>query len=275
MKEFICPVCESELIKEHKSYCCKNNHRFDQAKEGYVNLLPSNKKRSKIPGDSKEMIVARREFLDKGYYSKLADEVIKCIVKNCSETETKFNILDAGCGEGYYTNRIESHLKEQQKTNIYAFDVAKEAIRLAAKRNKEIDYFVASSFSLPLGSETFDFIVSIFSPIAHDEFRRVMKSNGKLIVASPAPMHLYELKEELYAQPYKNELKHDHVNFNHLSSETIRYKLQLKSNEDIQSLLKMTPYYWKTNKEKIQKVFSELQELEVTVEFDLSIYELN
>jgi len=273
MSKFVCPICESELRKENRQYCCLNHHSFDLAKEGYVNLMPSNKKKSKVPGDSKEMIDARREFLDKDHYHNLCVKIIESIDQHVSESIQTFDILDAGCGEGYYIDNIEKQINISRDVQVYAFDVAKEAIRLAAKRNKDINYFVASSFSLPLQNDSFDFIISVFSPIAHEEFHRVIKPGGKLIVASPGPMHLYELKEELYAEPYQNKLKHQHQHFTLLTSEEVRYSLHLKSNEEIQSLLKMTPYYWKTSKERIQKVFDELNELEVTIAFDLSIYE--
>lgn len=53
---FSCPLCHQPLSREKNSYICPLRHQFDMAKEGYVNLLPVQHKRSRDPGDSAEMM---------------------------------------------------------------------------------------------------------------------------------------------------------------------------------------------------------------------------
>ena len=100
---FSCPVCGKELKFDERSYKCKSGHCFDRSKSGYVNLLTSDKMHSKLPGDNKLMVRARRSFLQKGYYSYLAESLSSII---CRHAENGISLIDAGCGEGYYTEEI-------------------------------------------------------------------------------------------------------------------------------------------------------------------------
>lgn len=98
---FSCPLCHQPLSREKNSYICPQRHQFDMAKEGYVNLLPVQHKRSRDPGDSAEMIQARRAFLDAGHYQPLRDAIVAQLRERLDEKATA--VLDIGCGEGYYT----------------------------------------------------------------------------------------------------------------------------------------------------------------------------
>jgi len=132
MSEIIsCPVCSHLLIKEQNTYKCENNHTFDLAKEGYLNLLLNAKKTS---GDSKEMMAARRDFLTKGYYEKLSDRVNQRLKKTHSTDQA---ILDIGCGEGYYLSRFQKEIAPKA-SNFYGMDISKLGIRMAAKKNPMI-----------------------------------------------------------------------------------------------------------------------------------------
>ena len=116
----LCPVCKDKLIKDacNKIYKCNNNHTYDIAKEGYVNLLISNQKRSKNPGDSKEMVLSRVEFLSMDYYKPISDKINEMIVECLGKDNIdKFNIMDLGCGEGYYLTNLKNYMN---KNNRYA-----------------------------------------------------------------------------------------------------------------------------------------------------------
>lgn len=180
----LCPVCKENLIKDtsNKTYKCKNNHTYDIAKEGYVNLLISNQKRSKNPGDSKEMVLARIDFLSKGYYKKLSDKInekiVQYLIKNHKD---KFNIVDLGCGEGYYMINLKNYMDEKNiKANYYGIDVSKDAVKYAGKTNKDCVWAVGNNFNILASDKSVDCIISVFSPIDIDECNRVLKDDGKI-----------------------------------------------------------------------------------------------
>ena len=108
----ICPICKEKLDKEEKRYICKKNHSFDISKYGHSNLLLSNQKNSKLPGDNKEMVLSRKNFLEKGYYSEISEKVNDVIFNEIQE-KNEINILDIGCGEGYYTEKLRKNWKRK------------------------------------------------------------------------------------------------------------------------------------------------------------------
>ena len=176
MSLFRCPVCGAPLNREEHTYCCAAGHSYDIAKEGYTYLLPPNQKHSTAPGDDKAMAAARRDFLSAGYYHPLLNTLCSRIL---SLTGEKSVILDAGCGEGYYTSGIDQTLTTAGKTPCMAgIDISKFILRLAAKRNKNIEFAVASCYHLPFPDGAADILLDCFSPLAIDEFRRVLKPGG-------------------------------------------------------------------------------------------------
>lgn len=276
-KLYSCPVCRLPLEKQERCYVCPNQHSFDIAKKGYVNLLLANQKNAKEPGDSKEMIISRRDFLNKGYYEPLAEQLSKIIIKLIGiDKKDEINLLDAGCGEGYFTSRIKKQLIIQNPTcnvTLWGIDISKPAINFATGRDKEINFAIASNYNLPILSESLDCILWTFAPGEEAEFRRVLKKSGKLITVTPGYEHLFGLKEMLYDQARKHEIK-DTVpdGFKFLESISITYELCLKDSGDIVNLLAMTPYYWHINSTARQKVES-ADELQTSVDFLIKIYE--
>lgn len=158
----ICPNCKNELLISSKSYICKNNHCFDIAKEGYVNLLSGNKNGSLI-GDNRDMAISRRDFLNKGYFSSLAEALV-CEI-NALETENPV-VLDICCGEGYYS----SFLKLRCKGEFLGFDISKEMVKLAAKRKCSVNFFVANMTDIPLEDNSVDFAFQLFAPFVKKNF---------------------------------------------------------------------------------------------------------
>lgn len=266
MSDFICPVCKGRLTLSSRVYRCENNHAFDVAKEGYVNLLMSQKSSLKRHGDDKLMVRARRDFLEKDFYKPLSDELCRCIGERF---DTNATLVDVGCGEGYYTKAVCDNTGLQ----IYGIDVSKDALKFAAKNISNGEFCVASAFDLPLGDKSVDCILNVFAPSAYGEFYRVLKDKGLLIKAVPLADHLWELKCALYKEPYKNKPeKRDDELFQLVFSQELKYKITLNDQNDIGNLFKMTPYYYKTGREDAQRLLS-LKALETTVHFGLEVYE--
>ncbi len=269
MSIFICPVCGKKLEISGKSYICPNRHTFDMAKSGYVNLLPTNNSGS-VHGDNKLMLRARREFLEKGYYKPLCDAVCRTVAKYCGNG---YIILDAGCGEGYYTTAVKAIFdKSDIAIDMYGIDISKDAVDMAAKRKSGVNFAAASVFHIPVMSESCDILLTMFAPYCGEEYRRVLKSDGIMIMAIPSESHLWELKSKIYDTPYKNEVKDYQLDgFEFLGAEKIGYTMEISENSDIFSLFSMTPYYYKTGKTEQQRL-NELKFLETQAEFEILTY---
>ena len=252
------------------SLVCENNHCFDIAKEGYVHLLPVNKMHSRVPGDTKEMVNARREFLSAGYYKLFSDKLNELVMKYAFDG---CEIVDAGCGEGYYTENMRRCLKEHNVgANILGFDISKSAVRFAAKSDKESEYAVASIFDIPISDGKADIVTNIFAPIVEAEFCRILKSSGVLIIAVPGEYHLWEMKTLVYDEPYVNELKHtEYDGFEFVERVSVKGTADIKDNRQIKNLFSMTPYYWKTGVDGSRRI-SECQSLKTRIHFDFLIY---
>lgn len=272
MDFFICPVCKEKLYAQNKSLVCSNNHTFDIAKSGYVNLLLSKQAGKNVHGDNKLMVRARRDFLSKGYYSRLLtglSETVKRYFKNSC------TILDAGCGEGYYTNGVYEFLAaENSDVNIYGVDISKIALEYAAKKCKDVKYAVGSIFNIPAANESCDILMTLFAPFCREEFERVLKKDGILIMVIPSERHLWGLKLAVYDTPYLNDVK-DYVikGFKLLEREKITYEMIIDNNQDIQNLFSMTPYYYKTGK-KEQERLANLENLKTEAEFEILTYKI-
>ena len=183
MSLFRCPVCAAPLTREARAYRCGAGHSYDIAKEGYTYLLPPNQKHSAAPGDDKGMAAARREFLSKGYYAPLLNTLCHEIAARSGPAPV---ILDAGCGEGYYTSGIYRRLlAEGKQPQMAGIDISKCILRAAAKRDRDIEFAVASSYHLPAADGCADLLLDCFSPLALDEFRRVLKPDGVLLISFP------------------------------------------------------------------------------------------
>jgi 23S rRNA (guanine745-N1)-methyltransferase len=290
-----CPVCGAELTKTVGVFSCPQKHSYDIAKQGYVNLLLANQKRTKEPGDSKEMIASREYFLEQGYYDPLSDKLNQIILGWIAEpskdagtaaktaepapesARAHMNILDLGCGEGFYSRRLQSFLEDAdtaRQVQIWGIDISKSAIQKAAKKNPSIQFCIGSNFQLPYLKESFDVIFSIFSPFSGRELARVLKPDGKIIVVRPGPGHLKELASLLYEKFELQGKSPDAAiepDLQPLQTFEVKYPVRLKTNRDIESLVGMTPYFWTLNDEKKQRL-SQQQDLPATADFRLSCF---
>lgn len=277
-EHLICPVCHSclsskQTFTEPQSLVCSNLHSFDVSRKGYVNLLLTQDKNSKDPGDNKEMAKARKRFLDKGYYEPLAKGLCTLFSQKLSSMDNKSVLLDAGCGDGYYTDSIKRFISEKSLSfSVYGMDISKEAIRLASGRNKDIGFLVASLFRIPFESNSADFILNAFAPSSDSEFCRIMKDEGLLVTVIPGKNHLNGLKSVLYENPYENDEKEPELlSFKCEDQVRINDTIRIGSQEDIADLLTMTPYYWKTSKEGVERL-KKLASLETQIEFIINIH---
>jgi len=266
----ICPICKDALVQKDAAFKCPKGHSFDIAKEGYVNLLVANKKNSKNPGDSKEMVKARREFLEKGYYDPLVDKM-KAMIEDLGPED--ITLLDSCSGEGYYTDKLASD-PDLEVSDCYAYDISKPAIIAASKKFPDIDFCVAKVSNIPLAAETVDIIMTVFSPLSSSEFYRVLKEEGFVLVVSAGPNHLKELALMVYDKfkphSYTPETQLDRY-FKLVELQDMQFTLDLKDQSEILSLLKMTPYYWNTVKAKLENIAA-LESLPVTCDFKLSLF---
>lgn len=272
----ICPLCGLPLPEEaeKKGYVCGNGHSYDRARQGYVNLLISNMKKSREPGDSKEMLTARRQFLDAGHYRKVSDCVnsqMKDFLRPGNGKETA--LLDIGCGEGYYTSRL---LKDWDPSDgmlyLYGLDISKDAVKMAAGRDKEIRWMVASSRHIPMANCSVDGAYSVFSPIDGGELKRIIRPGGVFLRVLPGLEHLIELRQLIYSEVAFNEaaVEPRDNGLTRVDITPLRYAIRL-CEEEIAHLLKMTPHYWKTTKEQKDSLRG-LAELTVTVDMNVLIY---
>lgn len=259
-----CPLCRLPLESNPTHVRCANNHSFDRAKQGYLNLLPVQHKASRAPGDNAEMVTARRAFLNGEHYAPIAVQLA-----TIAQQLNPSTWLDIGCGEGFYTHHIAQALPN---STGYGIDVSKDAIRHSCQRSKQIHWLVASMANLPLADQSCDLITSIFSPITWPEALRVMHSGSTLVRLGPASDHLIELREMLYDEvhPY-DDSKHlkDAPHALHLeSTQLIRYTLSLNDPADRHNLLAMTPHGWRASQARREAIIAAPINVTVAVRVD-------
>ncbi len=264
-----CPVCGADGRPENegRSFRCKGarGHCFDFSKSGYLNLCLSGK-----AGDGKEAVRARTLFLEAGYYQPLSDRVNLLL----DESGAK-RVLDAGCGEGYYTNRMA------RDREVLGIDLSKDGVDHAAKTAKRIgggvSFAVASLYELPVASGAFDAVTNLFAPCAEEEFCRVLRENGTLILVGAGERHLMGLKELIYDRAYVNPGRSDLPRSMRLcKQERLHYDVTVRGRDAIDALFSMTPYYWRTSPADRAKL-SAVESLSTELDFDIFVYkkELN
>lgn len=219
------------------------------------------------------MIAARRSFLELGFYDPLIESIKQLVNTKLSFQSDNITAFDAGCGEGYYSEKALNNLPHLT-TKILGTDISKYAVKNAAKKYKNNFYFVSSVYNLPIADSSTDLILSIFSPFKPEEFKRILSNSGYVIIVSPAANHLREMAELIYEnfRPHTtNIIEKMSTEFNHDSTTRTTFTLDIKSAEDLLFLLKMTPYYWSTDIERLENITSK-KELSVTADFNIDIF---
>jgi ubiquinone/menaquinone biosynthesis C-methylase UbiE len=256
---FACPICRSTFTQQNGTLRCTHMHTFDIAREGYVNLLHKQQ-----PGDSAEMLLARRQFLGKGYYLDLAHTLNALLATAMQDMELgrATRILDAGCGEGYYLGQVHDYFHARQRpVECVGLDISKQAVRMAAKRYRDVSFVVANSKErLVFVDHAFDIVLNIFAPRNAPEFARVLWPGGTLLVVIPGPAHLRQVREQFHLLQIE-EQKQQHIieqfapYFTLQNVMPVRYTLDL-AREAITWIVTMTPNFWHLSDEKRQELAS-------------------
>ena len=262
--ELICPICGETLTKEDRRWSCCNSHSFDIARQGHVNLLPVQQKHSRNPGDTREQVVSRRAFLESGCYAPIVEKLVETAQKYGVSGE----ILDVGCGEGYYSARLASVLK----ANLTGMDISKEAVRFAAGQYKNATWLCATASHIPVKSHSADLLTSLFAITVPEEFRRVLKRGGLYFQVLAAQDHLLGLKGIIYDQLKLKEK--DSVpelpGFQLLESIPIRFAFTVEG-EQIGALFSMTPHVYRIGKAGAQRLAA-TEKLTDTASCVLNVY---
>lgn len=273
-----CPMDGKPLELESSVWRCAMGHSFDIAKQGYVNLLPVQQKRSHDPGDSKVMVAARQRFLNAGYYQPIADAVSDAVLSHAQAAgEPPFSCLDAGCGEGYYVRQLASALPSSQSLSLMGLDISKWAVLAAAKQDDKqaplSSWIVGSNAHLPVQAGTLDGVLCMFGFPVLSEFARVLKNGGMLLQVEAGPDHLRELREIIYPTLKTERSRRIEVpaGFAHYSSERVSYPLALKGTEEIADLLAMTPHLYRASAEGRGRAAA-LDVLNVTVDVRVELW---
>ncbi|XBS68303.1 23S rRNA (guanine(745)-N(1))-methyltransferase [Acerihabitans sp. KWT182] len=251
MSIYQCPLCQLPLLPAEGYWACGGRHRFDSAREGYVNLLPVQFKRSKEPGDDRAMMQARRTFLDAGHYQPMRHKVMALIIGLRPDRYVRW--LDIGCGEGYYTSALADAVTiSPARGRVYGLDIAKNAVRAASKRYPQVRFCVASSQRLPFLDHSLDGLLRIYAPCNPAEMYRVLQPGGLVVTVAPGPRHLYQLKERIYSQAMLHPLKDEHMpGFARVADERLRFDMAL-TGEAAGDLLQMTPFAWRATPEGVK-----------------------
>jgi 23S rRNA (guanine745-N1)-methyltransferase len=238
-----CPLDGTPLHRHGSAWRCGSGHSFDVASQGYTNLLPVQHKRSRDPGDSKQMVAARRRFLTAGFYQPIAAAVSQAVLADLP-ADASSSCLDAGCGEGYYLRELAAAVSDEQTLALLGLDISKWAVLAAAKQDKRVNWVVGSNAHLPVLPGTLDRVLCLFGFPVYSEFARVLKPGGRLVQVDAGPDHLRELREIIYPslKPERTAEMPTPEGFSRLPTETIRFSIDLTSAGQIADLLAMTPH---------------------------------
>jgi 23S rRNA (guanine745-N1)-methyltransferase len=272
-----CPVCDGPLALGAKSAACERGHAFDVARSGYLNLLLPNQRHSPDPGDSPHMMRSRRAFLQAGFYEPAAHGVNAAVAEVLAGRE-RAAIADIGCGEGFFLAKLKAFLDAETPASVYRYfgvDISRTGVRMATTYDRKIAWIVASLHNSPFVAQSLDVAISMFSPIAPSDVRRIVRPDGALVIVTPGPDHLDALRAVIYPSvvPHSSmpTLMAGDTGFDLSRSTRVRYPISLTSASDITHLLAMTPYYWNISLETKARVEA-LTELDLTVDVHVTVF---
>lgn len=239
--ELCCPVCGEQLNRDGGSVRCSRGHSFDVARQGYVNLLTVDKKHSSHPGDTREQVLSRRAFLEGGYYAPIVDALLEA----AKPLGLSGELLDVGCGEGYYAARLGQALGMP----VTGLDVSKEAVRCAAGKYKDGTWLCATASHIPVRNGAVSLLTSLFALTMPEEYRRVLKEDGYYFQVLAARDHLLGLKGIIYDHlDFKEKDSRPELpGFRRLQSLPIRFSFTVEG-QQVKNLFSMTPHVFRVSK---------------------------
>ena len=260
----LCPICSEQLNLTDRQYRCPRNHSFDMARQGYVNLLAVQQKHSLNPGDTREQVLSRREFLEAGYYAPIA----QALVETARELGVSGQILDVGCGEGYYSARLADALE----LPLTGLDISKEAVRCAAAKYKGKQWLCATAAHIPVEDGSVSLLTSLFALTLPEEFYRVLAPGGYYFQVLAAEDHLLGLKSIIYDRLHfkeKNTVP-ELPGFERVKSVPVRFSFTVEG-QQVQNLFSMTPHVFRIGKDGARRL-RETEKLTDTASCMLNVY---
>lgn len=263
----ICPLCGEPLHVSGGSLLCPVRHTYDIARQGYVNLLPVQQKHSLAPGDTPEMLAARRAFLNEGLYAPICSDVTEAIRQYAPDMKM---LVDIGCGEGYYTAAFGRQFPD---ANVIGADIAKTAVKMACSRSKAITWITATASHLPIADHSTDVITAMFSLVCEEEFARILRDGGIVVEVTAGTNHLIELKHIIYDDVFEQHKRpKPPQNFLREIACTLHTFPLTLNNVQLVHLLQMTPHTLRVKPEKRAQLES-TQQLTLTVEYFVRVME--
>lgn len=265
-----CPVCESSMVPSVSGIACTAGHQFDQSKSGYVNLLLAQNKKTIQPGDSKEMVNARTHFLNLNRYAPLAEMLVQAADRFWPDVE---KWADIGCGDGWYTRKVKSHLND---TTGFGIDISKFAVQAACKTPHDMSWLVASASKLPFVTHSLDGAMVVMAKIMPDELIRCMKPGAILLTIGTAKDHLIQLRKFLYPTVKLTDFDGKTAlndAFVEVYSKEVNFEWIPDSLEELTNLLTMTPHHWRASPERKEQLH-QLINLPMTGHFRLQAWEV-
>lgn len=236
-----CPICGKQLNRAAGSYLCPQGHSFDVARQGYVNLLTVQEKHSLHPGDTRDQVLSRREFLEGGYYAP----IVEALIDEARSLSLSGELLDIGCGEGYYAARLGNALG----MTVTGLDISKEAVRCAAGKYKNALWLCATAAHIPVEDTSVDLITSLFALTLPEEFHRVLKPGGYVFQVLAAQDHLLALKKIIYdhLEFKEKDSTPEFPGFQRIKSLPIRFSFTVEG-QQVRNLFSMTPHVFRVSK---------------------------
>lgn len=266
-----CPLDGAPFGSYGKTLRCADGHGFDEARQGYVHLLPVQHKRSREPGDSPAMVDARTRFLDAGFYRPISERLNTLALEHLPAAE-HLCVVDAGCGDGYYlVNFFAALLAHGGATSatLIGLDIAKPAILAATRRNKQITWLVASNRNPAIMPNSVDMIFCMFGFPDYAAFRHILKPGGIVVLVEAGSEHLLELRKIIYPEVRKSPPppldKAEQQGFALAQTSELRFQTDTLHREQIADLLVMTPHLYRATREG-KEAAAKLESIQLTVD---------
>jgi|SRR5690625_1911659 len=269
---FRCPLCHSSMkVMNLKSIICSNNHTFDIAKQGYVNMMtrPTNSHYDKKLFEARQNMIMESDL-----YALLHEKISEMIEEHLGVSNYPTIILDAGCGEGSHLQMVLDECNNEAITGI-GLDVSKEGIIMAGKKYKTPIWLVGDLASAPLADQSTCIILNILSPANYKEFKRVLAPDGFVIKVVPRANYLKELRDIIFTDENKKKYSNDETvslfkeHFHQVKQSKVSYSKVLKR-EELMNLVQMAPLSWNVEKERLD-VFMNQGSPEITVDLDILV----